>query len=225
MHTRWLTLVLVSTVALAACSSDKKKSNPPATKDAGTDSGPSDSGSTVPTDSGSTAMTIMCGTKSCTAPTPNLSGIAPDGGSIGGFMITPDLLAMFGFGPMVCCTPKNLCGVTQSMLIPDGTCVEQTQTGKPDKACPNESTTVMGFPIPLNGCCKPNNKCGVDLGILGVGCLERTEASKLGMMAPPTDGGMPLPTYKAIACSYTGGSTDAGTDAGPGNDSGSADAN
>jgi hypothetical protein len=221
MHMRWLTLVLVSAVALAACSSDKKKSTPPATKDAGTDSGRADSGSTPTTDAGSTATTIMCGTKSCTAPTPNLSGLVPDGG-IGGIMVTPDLLAMFGFSPMVCCSgaSKDVCGVTQSMLIPDGTCVDQMQPGKPNAVCPTENTSVMGLPLPLKGCCKPSNKCGVDLGILGVGCLERTEFSKLGMGVPPTDGGMPLPTYKAIACDYSGDST--GTDAGSDTDSGAA---
>jgi hypothetical protein len=207
-------------VALAACSS--KKSSTPAPKkdagiDSGVDSGRADSGSTPATDSGTAATMITCGTKSCTAPMVNL----PDGG-IGGLVITPDQLAMV-VSPMVCCSgaSKDVCGVTQSTVIPDGTCVEQMQKGAPNAVCPAQSVTVMGLAVPLKGCCKPSNKCGVDVGILGVGCLERTEFSKIGMMAAVADGGMPLPALQVITCDYTAGSTDAGPG---GSDSGS-DAN
>ncbi|HEX7477162.1 MAG TPA: hypothetical protein VF331_05110 [Polyangiales bacterium] len=38
-------------------------------KDAGTDSGAADSGTTAATDSGTASTTIMCGTKTCMTPT------------------------------------------------------------------------------------------------------------------------------------------------------------
>ncbi|HEX7477163.1 MAG TPA: hypothetical protein VF331_05115 [Polyangiales bacterium] len=30
----------------------------------------------------------------------------------------------------------------------------------------------MSFPFPLTGCCKPSNQRGVDISLLGVGCLD-----------------------------------------------------
>jgi hypothetical protein len=204
--------VILGAALLGACGDDKKTA---------TDSG-TDSGKEPVKDSGTENMNVMCGKNTCTPPEIMLPA---DGGiMIGGMTIDPSLIASAGFGPVACCTTDMKCGVTQPMLIMDGSCLEQNQEGRPAKEaeCPGQSTDLMGFKLMQGGCCRPDNKCGIDLGILGVGCLERTEAARIAGMggggALPFDAGMfdaSVPMLEAKSCVYMpskddGGSGDAG---------------
>jgi len=204
--------MVAATLVLTACGSSK--SNSPK-QDAGSDSG---STSNTDTDSGGgAAMTMKCGTKTCTAP------------DIGGGLIPAS--SLMGLGPTVCCagSKEDKCGVSVSFLGAD--CLEQDQVGEPKKGvCPDlELTGILalakGFSPDLGkGCCKPTNQCGVNLGLLGVGCMERSEASKLGMNLPTSLPGIdagslaidagPVPMLESIKCKYGVPTTvtDAGTD-------------
>lgn len=206
MEKRWFGVLFVAVALLgSACGDDEEKS----AKDAGTDSGSAGTGAGTGGTGGTGGETLACGTATCMAPELDLSGIP-------GLDGLPIDLGAQGFGPEVCCAgeDKDVCGVTQSMLIPSGECLAQGQEGEPNAACPNEEQmiSVFGFPfsLPLTGCCKATNECGVDLSILGVGCLERTEASRIGMMgAAQADAS--LDALEAIPCVF-GGADDGGVD-------------
>jgi hypothetical protein len=210
MALRWLSVLVLGAALLGACGDDTTK----AAKDAGTDSGPTagKGGGGGGGTGGTAPEAIMCGTTKCDPP----EIAVPDGGLMfGGMTVSPALIAMFGVGPENCCAgaKQDICGVTQSMLIMDGTCLERTQAGRTSKEteCPGSTTSIMGFDLPLTGCCRPDNKCGIDLGILGVGCLERTEAGRIGMMgASMTDAA--LPDLSAKSCVYAPATGDGGSD-------------
>lgn len=214
MGRRFLTVVALGAALLGACGDDDKK---PA-KDAGMDSGMDSGGGTAGTkaDSATPPDMIMCDAKQCTTPEVML----PDGFMVMGIPVTPELLVSFGYGPQVCCAGdgEDICGVTQPTLIPSGECLEQNQLGRPSSEAecpaPEQGLSVMGFELPLTTCCRADDKCGIDLGILGVGCLENTELTRIGMMGGAMTDAAP-PMFDAKACTYEltsndGGAEDAG---------------
>jgi hypothetical protein len=209
MALRWLATVIVSAALLGACGDDEKKAT-----DAGTDAGEAGKGGNGGT-GGTPAEPIQCGATECAPPVVTL----PEGGIPDSpIPITPDIIASFGFGPENCCAGanKDICGVTQSSLIMDGSCLERDQPGRPAPAdeCPAGSATIMTFELPLMGCCRPDNKCGVDLGLLGVGCLETTEAARIQGMGGGAAGmfDASLPVIEPKDCVYAPSSDDAGTE-------------
>jgi len=175
-------------------------------EDAGHDAGHTppppriDSGSTDPE-----AMEFMCEDTMCTVPEIDTSSLP----AIMGMTITPELIASMGYGPTGCCVDDTKCGVTQEMLFGSGFCAEQAQVGEPNTVCPDEEASLLGFlTLDLLGCCRSDNKCGVNLDLIGVGCVERTEAAMIEVM------GMTLPNadmITAIDCTFSDNTSDAGT--------------
>jgi hypothetical protein len=172
-----------------------KETTPPPMRDASVNTGPEE---------------FMCGQTMCTVPELNIESL--DIPPIMGIEITPETIANMGYGPMGCCVGDNedVCGVTQNQLFGTGFCAEQDQEGRPDEGCPSESADLLGLlTIDLKGCCRFNNTCGVDLGIIGVGCVEREEAAMIEIM------GMALPdagAIEAIDCTYDNSAMDGGVD-------------
>jgi hypothetical protein len=177
-------------------------------KDAGHDAGYTpprprvDSGSQDPE-----PMEFMCEDTMCTVPELDTSNLSIP--AIMGMVITPELIASMGFGPMGCCVEDSKCGVTQEGLFGSGFCAEQGQVGEPDTDCPDEQADIMGLvTVDLIGCCRSDGKCGINLDLIGVGCVERTEAAMIEIM------GMTLPNadmIEAIDCTFGAGGSDAGT--------------
>jgi len=217
--------MVAATLVLTACGSSDDKTE--TKKDAGSvDSGKgeADSGKPEP-------VVVMCSSKPCSAPPLTIMGLDVSmllGSGAGA-----------GFAPTACCTEKgDKCGVSQSLLLGDG-CIEQNQEGHADGVCPGQAAPIPLIPK-FEGCCKPNNKCGIDLSVINVGCLERTEASAIGMNlgsiagGAGVDAGAPV-TLDAIACNYAkpqpvkpAPKPDAGTpadDASVASDAGASDAN
>lgn len=195
-------------LALGCGDSDGGDADAAVAQDAGHDAG--DPPPFMPIDSGTApaeAMEFMCEETMCTVPELDITSLMLP--AIMGFEITPELIASMGYGPMGCCVDGNKCGVTQEMLFGTGFCAEQGQVGEPDTECPDEAADIMGLiTVNLVGCCRSDNKCGVDLDLIGVGCVEREEASMIQIM------GMSLPnadTITALDCVYGASMSDAGT--------------
>lgn len=102
-------------------------------------------------------------------------------------------MAPAGSRLMPCCLPSGGCG-----LGAGGECQEANQPGDVDARCPSHEVAMAG--LTLEGCCKPDNVCGV-MSVSGLGCVDRT---KLGTFA-----GGPL---DARTCSEGGDATDAGVE-------------
>lgn len=66
-----------------------------------------------------------------------------------------------------CCTSDNQCGAYF-----DGACVARNQHGIRDRTCPNE---VVGT-LQVNGCCRTDGRCGLDLSRLEMGCVALEDA-------------------------------------------------
>ena len=68
-------------------------------------------------------------------------------------------------------------------------------------------SVMVTFDITFEGCCRPDGMCGFDLGLIGIGCMEREETAMtpiMGMLLP--DAGMIM----SISCGDSG--DDAGND-------------
>jgi hypothetical protein len=224
MQLRWLAIVMVSAALLGACGDDDSSS------DAGMDAGRSQAG-TPATDSAVPLPMVECKEMpKCVAEPPDLAGflgeenkeLAALAASFG------DISSFITSGP--CCTDDGACGVNSDMLT-GGMCVEQDQEGKPDATCSDfmfdigsvlagsGMADLLGAvkvnPVNLKGCCRPDNKCGLELGGLGVGCVERTAASELvASGASMVDAGgvdAGLVELEAMGCEYE---PSTGTDAG-----------
>lgn len=111
--------------------------------------------------------------------------------------------------PQGCCTKDDKCGASVPMLTPTGECFEQNQVGDQDGQCPDEVLTIdANTKIPIPGCCKPSNECGLDLSPLGVGCGERGVLIGLvsGAGGNLPDGGL----QGSLPCNYGNPDGDAG---------------
>lgn len=126
--------------------------------------------------------------------------------------------------PAHCCTPDdNLCGIASDGLLKAGTCLEQNAEGVDTAMCPTEMLSfpnpldmTMSFPIPLAGCCRPDNQCGLSsvltvpiLGSLdlGTGCTERAHLAD-SLDTSMLGGAL---TWASMGCTYTPTDLDAGT--------------
>ncbi len=228
MQLRSFGFLVVAAILIAACGSSKTSTPSadagPAKKDSAvapkTDAGPTKKDAGPKKDAAVASTTITCAAKTCTAPRLDLSSLIAAAPAQFAAMITPSAEARLGYAPEVCCngTAKDKCGVTNATIIPDGTCEEQNQPGKTTTLCPTENMTfsvpTMGaLPVPMKGCCKPSNKCGVDVSLMGAGCVQRTEMSRIQRMAKPTgDAAVPVALLD-INCDYASivVPTDAGT--------------
>ena len=224
MQLRRLAIMMVSVALLGACGDDDSSAT-----DAGMDAGASTAGNTAPkTDSAVPPAEIMCKSTKCVAPELDATALFGDAGSAFASFLTPETLASFGAAPEACCFGEagDKCGVSSSMLTM-GECVEANQEGKPDDTCPALTNTIMNpalpiaIPINLPGCCRPDNKCGLDTSLLGTGCVERTAASAFAMTAAANsmidagniDAGAPLEEIKCVynpVAADDGGTEDAG---------------
>lgn len=200
----WLASALC--VALGCGDSDGGKPDA-STPDAGHDAGMDDTPPINQVDSGSSEpepMEFMCEQTMCTVPSLNIESLMLP--PIMGFEVTPELIESMGFGPMGCCVDGDKCGVTQEMIFGAGFCAEQDQAGEPSTECPNEEAELLGLiTLNLEGCCRTDNKCGLNLDLIGVGCVEREEAAMIQIM------GMSLPNADMITAVDCG---DVGADAG-----------
>ena len=78
-----------------------------------------------------------------------------------------------------CCTADNHCGIQiASDPVPTnvpfrGGCQRLNQVGTPDPNCPS-FTQLLNAPngIAIPGCCRPDGTCGLDLSLLGAGCVQ-----------------------------------------------------
>jgi hypothetical protein len=188
--------------------------------DAAMDAATADAGK----DASSGAMTFTCpmtggsGALACTVPELNVDYFIDAGLTTLGPI--PIELASTVVRPKGCCTEDNKCGVTEGTVAPGGTCFEQNQPGDKDGQCPDEVLTIdMNTMIPIPGCCKPTNECGLELAPLGIGCVERKEIiSLLPGMGGLVDGGQFDGGVRgSLPCNYgnpppddDGGSDDAG---------------
>lgn len=226
-----LGMSLMLVFAVAACGDDSTSKT-----DAGMDAGAGTGGSGGSGGSGgtggtsATAMTFECGATMCTTPEfmipPGLLGGADGGMSA----IPPQLAGLLGSGASICelamtcstgcCIDDTKCGVKNPALTgPD--CVEQNQPGEASAQCPEVPvvlvsaivSTLAGGPIavPIPGCCRTDGKCGLDLGYLGMGCVERSAAA-LGTDVTPPDGGTAM--LESIPCTPGAGGNDGGADDG-----------
>jgi hypothetical protein len=100
-------------------------------------------GGTTGIDAG--AGTIMCGTSICRPVTGGPLGTLPP-----------------------CCSMDmpNACGAI--LTVAGGACATATP-GKVDARCP---PLMVAGGITLNGCCRPNGMCGLNLDIIGLGCND-----------------------------------------------------
>ena len=120
----------------------------------------------------------------------------------------PDSVA-YGNNFAGCCLPDGSCGVelggTSNLAVSDdGTrslptgCQARDQVGVPDPTCPSL------YSGNLAGCCRPDNTCGADVGILGLGCVQEV------VTTPPrvytgVDAGPPPPRVQLppAPCTYS----------------------
>jgi hypothetical protein len=91
-----------------------------------------------------------------------------------------------------CCLPDGACGVNSANAvgwtsgsnhtrgIPDG-CLPRDQIGVPDTTCPGQFAPIVDMP----GCCRPDGTCGVEIGILHLGCVQSVDLVS-GAPAPDT---------------------------------------
>ena len=112
-----------------------------------------------------------------------IGGIGPGGaGGVGGGSCGPCATPPPSpVGTVTSCCVGTKCGISIDLLGPQ--CIEQGQPGTPDPTCPTEN--IQGFP--LQGCCKPNNMCGVQDPLFGLGCVDPSEFG--GPAGPPCGGG------------------------------------
>jgi len=76
-----------------------------------------------------------------------------------------------------CCLPDGECGVStdpiSTAISVEGGCQAHNQVGYFDGQCPSVPSPVGG---PLAGCCRPDGRCGNDLGAIGLGCVRAAPA-------------------------------------------------
>ncbi|HVW28145.1 MAG TPA: hypothetical protein VHC69_22435 [Polyangiaceae bacterium] len=104
----------------------------------------------------------------------------------------PEVCAAPGLPISTCCTTEGHCGV---LLFPEGTtvsniplsggCQQMNQPGYASSTCPN-LTELLGEPganATLPACCRLDGTCGLDLSVVGAGCVQ----SILGGKAVPCE--------------------------------------
>jgi hypothetical protein len=194
---------LLLSAASAACGDDdtvlpplSPDSGSPVDGDAQVDAG-RDAAAPPATDSGTgmTPQTVTCGGQTCSAPQLDIGALLGGGG--GALPIPPGLLDGFTAGLLQgCCTEADMaCGVQSDTFLGGVGCLEREQPGTPSEACPDIDITinvmVLSLPLTLQGCCRSeDNLCGLDLGLLGVGCLELTVADQIQIMGTVEDAGL-----------------------------------
>jgi hypothetical protein len=114
-----------------------------------------------------------------------------------------------------CCRSDNTCG--GEFMIPGmpsgmgGAGCLTTAAGMAAPYCPKMS--MMGFAIP--GCCTTSGLCGIDLGMIGLGCNTTQDlASGAFMGMGPMDAGPPETCTAAMAAAAAA-EAGAGSEAGP----------
>jgi DNA-binding beta-propeller fold protein YncE len=97
-----------------------------------------------------------------------------------------DTATFLGVGQ--CCTSNGECGAALG-----GQCQARDQHGTADRACASERVAN----IRADGCCRTDNRCGVDLSTLGMGCVAREEAPGVSLKgATCGSGSTSLPDYQ-----------------------------
>lgn len=116
----------------------------------------------------------------------------------GGQMCTVNAtLKMINAAASACCASGMKCGQRNT----SGKCLEGNAKGTPDKSCPAVPVMVLGMSLMQPGCCTPAGLCGADYGMVGWGCVARSD------IGPDMGTGAP---FLALKCGS--GSGDAGVD-------------
>jgi hypothetical protein len=222
MTKRWMSLLVIAGV-VASCGDDSGGGDAP---DACTTDCPGKPDAAMsPTDAGMDAtmtptvqpkmftcpMAGGSGALECTTPALNVDFLKDAGVTMLGPL--PIDLASSVVMPQGCCTEDDKCGVSVPMVTPTGVCFEQNQPGDQDGQCRDELLTLDATTmIPIPGCCKPNNECGLDLSPLGLGCGER--GMLIGLISG-SGGAVDANIPGSLPCNYGNpGGDDGGTDDG-----------
>jgi cysteine-rich repeat protein len=110
---------------------------------------------------------------SCTSSNPSICTKRPTDG-ICANVLCPELPDDVPANTQTCCTNDQRCGAANGFFYGAG-CFVRDQPGKDDDSCPDEPSIFPPFIPALNGCCRPDNTCGLT-ALSGVGCVERTQA-------------------------------------------------
>jgi cysteine-rich repeat protein len=110
---------------------------------------------------------------SCTSSNPSVCTKRPTDGICANVMC-PALPGDAPANTELCCASDQRCGVAYAFIYGAG-CLVRDQPGKDDASCPAAPSAFAPFVPTLNGCCRPDNKCGIVAGS-GAGCIERSEA-------------------------------------------------
>ena len=109
----------------------------------------------------------------CTSSSPSVCTQRPTNGVCAN-VTCPALPSDVPANTQVCCTADQRCGVAYTLVFGAG-CIERDEPGKPDAACPDQNSIFSPLFPPLTGCCRPDNKCGLNAAT-GGGCTERSAA-------------------------------------------------
>jgi hypothetical protein len=124
----------------------------------------------------------MCGSLTCPAFAPNPPG---------------------PFAPEHCCTEGDACGVSNATLFHADACFERDAPGEPNAACPDAQVGMGGLGFSLRGCCRPDQRCGLELELqgydMGAGCVER---ATLGASFNDFLGSPSATAWPPIPCTY-----------------------
>jgi cysteine-rich repeat protein len=109
---------------------------------------------------------------SCTSSNPSICTKRPTDGVCAN-VVCPELPGGATANTQTCCTSDQRCGVASGVFY-GASCLVRDQPGKDDESCPDEQSIFPPLIPALNGCCRPDNTCGLVLS--GAGCVERTQA-------------------------------------------------
>ena len=110
---------------------------------------------------------------SCTSSNPSICTKRPTDGVCAN-VLCPQLPDDVPANTQTCCTSDQRCGVAYGVFYGAG-CFTRDQPGRDDETCPDEQSIFPPLIPTLNGCCRPDNTCGLT-ALSGAGCVERTQA-------------------------------------------------
>lgn len=155
-----------------------------------------DDGNVISGDGCTPACTAEMGF-SCTSTSPSVCTKRPTDG-ICANVVCPAIPADAPANTQTCCTNDQRCGLSYGLLY-GAACFVRDQPGKAADACPDEESVFTPLIGALDGCCRPDNTCGV-IALSGAGCVERTQA--WSNMAQGFGGFLYSGPFERVTCTY-----------------------